>query len=61
VAESPLTHKDGGGERWIDWLPGVLGGWTQVRDLRAMPKRSFREWWERRANPAAGDGDNDGR
>ena len=27
VAESPLVRKDG----WIRWLPGMLGGWTQVR------------------------------
>jgi L-lactate dehydrogenase complex protein LldF len=50
MAESPLTHKDGGGERWIDWLPGMLGGWTQVRDLRAMPKQTFRQWWEERSD-----------
>ena len=48
LAEAPLAHKDGSGERWIGWLPGFLGGWTQVRDLRATPKQSFREWWEAR-------------
>jgi L-lactate dehydrogenase complex protein LldF len=48
MAESPMTHKDGAGERWIGWLPGLMGGWTQVRDLRATPKQSFREWWEER-------------
>jgi L-lactate dehydrogenase complex protein LldF len=50
IAEGPLTHKDGHGEGWIDWLPGLLGGWTQVRDLKEMPKVTFREWWERRDN-----------
>jgi L-lactate dehydrogenase complex protein LldF len=44
MAERPLVGKDG----WIDWLPGLLGGWTQVRDLREMPKQSFRDWWEKR-------------
>jgi L-lactate dehydrogenase complex protein LldF len=44
VAESPLVRKDG----WIGWLPGMLGGWTQVRDLQEMPKETFRDWWERR-------------
>jgi len=44
VAESPLVGKDG----WIGWLPGLLGGWTQVRDLQVMPKETFRDWWERR-------------
>jgi L-lactate dehydrogenase complex protein LldF len=48
IAELPLVRKDGQGEGWINWLPGLLGGWTQVRDLRAMPKQSFREWWESR-------------
>lgn len=48
IAELPLTRKDGRGEGWIRWLPGLLGGWTQVRDLKAMPKQSFREWFESR-------------
>jgi L-lactate dehydrogenase complex protein LldF len=48
VAESPLVRKDQNGTGWIGWLPGLLGGWTQVRDLQEMPKQTFREWWERR-------------
>jgi L-lactate dehydrogenase complex protein LldF len=44
MAESPLVGKDG----WIGWLPGLLGGWTQVRDLQEMPKETFRDWWEKR-------------
>jgi L-lactate dehydrogenase complex protein LldF len=44
AAESPLVRKDG----WIGWLPGMLGGWTQVRDLQEMPKETFRDWWEKR-------------
>ena len=44
MAETPLVNKDG----WIGWLPGLLGGWTQVRDLREMPKETFRDWWEKR-------------
>ncbi len=44
AAESPLVGKDG----WIGWLPGMLGGWTKVRDLKEIPKESFREWWEKR-------------
>jgi L-lactate dehydrogenase complex protein LldF len=48
MAGMPLAHKDGAGENWIDWLPGLLGGWTRVRDLRAMPKQTFRDWWEQR-------------
>src|SRR5271154_90849 len=44
VAESPISNKDG----WIRWLPGLLGGWTQVRDLQEMPKETFRDWWKKR-------------
>jgi L-lactate dehydrogenase complex protein LldF len=48
MAEAPLVRKDGQGEGWISWLPGMLGGWTQVRDLQGMPKETFRDWWEKR-------------
>jgi L-lactate dehydrogenase complex protein LldF len=48
IAELPLVRKDGQGEGWITWLPGLLGGWTQVRDLQEMPKQTFRDWWEQR-------------
>jgi L-lactate dehydrogenase complex protein LldF len=54
IAELPLVRKDGQGEGWISWLPGLLGGWTQVRDLQSMPKESFREWWEKRAEHKGG-------
>jgi L-lactate dehydrogenase complex protein LldF len=50
VAEGPLVRKDGRGEGWIGWLPGLLGGWTQVRDLQEMPKETFRDWWEKRGS-----------
>jgi L-lactate dehydrogenase complex protein LldF len=48
MAETPLVRKDGQGEGWIRWLPGMLGGWTQARDLQEMPKETFRDWWEKR-------------
>ena len=44
MAERPLVNKQG----YITWLPGLLGGWTQVRDLQEMPKQTFREWFEQR-------------
>ena len=44
MGEAPLVNKDG----WVTWLPGLLGGWTQVRDLHSMPKQTFREWFEER-------------
>jgi L-lactate dehydrogenase complex protein LldF len=54
IAELPLVRKDGQGEGWITWLPGLLGGWTQVRDLQSMPKESFREWWDKRGKSSGG-------
>jgi L-lactate dehydrogenase complex protein LldF len=59
LAELPLSRKDGQGEGWIEWLPGMLGGWTQVRDLHLMPKQTFREWFEQRSKDAAGRRAND--
>ena len=49
IAETPLVHKDDQGLGWISWLPGMLGGWSQTRDLREMPKETFRDWWEKRS------------
>jgi L-lactate dehydrogenase complex protein LldF len=43
-AQSNQTSQPG----WISWLPGLFGGWTDTRDLRAMPKETFRDWWEKR-------------
>jgi L-lactate dehydrogenase complex protein LldF len=43
----------------IDRLPGMLGGWTSLRDLDPLPRQSFRDWWraehaaERGAAPTA--------
>jgi L-lactate dehydrogenase complex protein LldF len=56
LGELPLSHKDGQGVGWIDWLPGMLGGWTQVRDLRVMPKQTFREWFEEREKKGSSNG-----
>jgi L-lactate dehydrogenase complex protein LldF len=32
---------------WIRRLPGLLGKWTDARDLPAPPRESFRDWWRR--------------
>jgi L-lactate dehydrogenase complex protein LldF len=29
-------------------LPGLAGGWTKFRDLKPIPRQSFREWFQRR-------------
>jgi L-lactate dehydrogenase complex protein LldF len=41
---------------WITWLPGMLGGWTSVRDLKAIPDESFRDWWSNRPKARNGRG-----
>ena len=41
-----LTGKDG----WIRSLPGYGARWTMTRDLRGLPKQTFREWWAERGN-----------
>lgn len=41
IAQKPLVCASG----WIEWLPGMLGGWTKSRDLRPLPPESFREWF----------------
>jgi L-lactate dehydrogenase complex protein LldF len=43
LAQKPMVH-DG----LIRHLPGMLGGWTASRDLRPIPRESFREWWAKR-------------
>lgn len=32
----------------ISWLPGMLSGWTDVRDMPTVPKQTFRDWWKER-------------
>jgi L-lactate dehydrogenase complex protein LldF len=43
IAQVPFT-RDG----VIRHLPGMLAGWTSIRDLAPIPKQSFREWWAKR-------------
>ncbi len=38
---------------YIERLPGYLSGWTAMRDLKAIPKESFRDWWKKREQGAA--------
>ena len=47
--EKPLVSKNG----FIEWLPLMLNGWTQTRDLKAMPAQSFRDWWAKEKAPQA--------
>jgi len=41
IGQKPLVSKNG----FIEWMPLMLSGWTQTRDLKAMPAQSFRDWW----------------
>jgi L-lactate dehydrogenase complex protein LldF len=42
-AQGPLVRNG-----WMKNLPGMLGNWTRVRDLRALPRQTFRAWWAER-------------
>jgi L-lactate dehydrogenase complex protein LldF len=44
LGQKPFIAKSG----YIEKLPSILGGWTQVRDLMPLPPQSFREWWAAR-------------
>ncbi len=34
-------------KRWINRLPGKVGGWTKTRDFPAPAAERFRDWWQR--------------
>ena len=51
LAQKIFVSKSG----FIERLPFMLSGWTQTRDLKALPQRSFRDWWaEREAGAKSG-------
>ncbi len=41
VGQKVLVSKNG----FIEWMPLMLRGWSQTRDLKALPEQSFRQWW----------------
>ncbi|MDQ2775072.1 MAG: LutB/LldF family L-lactate oxidation iron-sulfur protein [Acidobacteriota bacterium] len=43
IGQTPFEH-----EGKLRNLPGMLAGWTEFRDLSAIPEQSFREWWAER-------------
>ncbi len=49
VGQKALVSKNG----FIEWMPLMLSGWTQTRDLKAMPEQSFRDWWAKEKAPGA--------
>ena len=50
IGQKPLVSKNG----FIEWMPLMLSGWTQTRDLKAMPAQSFRDWWAKEKAPRSG-------
>jgi len=51
VGQKVFVSKNG----FIEALPLMLSGWTQTRDLKAMPVQSFREWWAKERGAAKKD------
>jgi L-lactate dehydrogenase complex protein LldF len=43
IGQFPLVRRGK-----ISRLPGPLGGWSAMRDLRPLPKQTFRDWWRSR-------------
>jgi L-lactate dehydrogenase complex protein LldF len=48
------------GTGWVQELPKVAAGWTQIRDMPAPAKRSFHEMWRRRTPEEFGVDSGDG-
>ena len=46
----PLGRVLAGRDHAIGWLPGVVGGWTDQRNIPEPPKQSFRNWWKKHEN-----------
>ena len=49
----PLGRVVAGRDRAVGWLPGVVGGWTQQRDIPEPPRESFRNWWKKHEGETA--------
>ncbi len=44
MAQTPFVRRG-----FVERLPGPLAGWSATRDLKAVPKTSFRDWWRARS------------
>ena len=45
TAQVPFVRRG-----FLERLPGPLAGWSATRDLKAVPKEPFRDWWRKRAS-----------
>ena len=43
TAQGPFVRRG-----FLERLPGPLAGWSLARDLKAVPKEPFRDWWRKR-------------
>ena len=48
----PMSRLITGKKHKISKLPGIVGGWTEYRDIPEPPKESFRNWWRKEKSGA---------
>ena len=48
----PMSRLLTGKKHKISKLPGIVGGWTEYRDIPEPPKESFRNWWRKEKSGA---------
>ena len=48
----PMSRLITGRKHKITTVPGLVGGWTEYRDIPEPPKESFRNWWKKEKGQA---------
>ena len=49
----PMSRLITGRKHKITAVPGIVGGWTEYRDIPEPPKESFRNWWKKEKGKTA--------
>ncbi len=49
----PMSRLIAGRKHKITAVPGIIGGWTEYRDIPEPPKESFRNWWKKEKGKTA--------
>ena len=49
----PMSRLISGRKHKITAVPGIVGGWTEYRDIPEPPKESFRNWWKKEKGKTA--------